>query len=88
MMSQQGAGFYFTDKANASQYLKGVNKSTTGKKKLYETYLNIKNPLVIGRGTTSQNISIEQIKSIVSLGNYEWFFESSIYNQARVDKSF
>jgi hypothetical protein len=76
MMSQQGAGFYFTDKANAKQYTKGVNKSAAGQKKLYEVYLNITNPIEITK--TSKTLTRDQVIEIVSEGNYDWFFDGDL----------
>lgn len=84
LMSQQGAGFYFTDKANANQYKKGVNKSARGNKRLFETYLNIKNPLEIT--SSSKVLTQEQVMNIVNVGNYTWFFENGLYHQAGLEK--
>lgn len=73
LMSAQGAGFYFTDKRNAEQYTKAVNKSSPvgGSKMLYETYLNITNPLEIK--PYERTITEEQFKDIIRKGNKEWF---------------
>ena len=86
LMSAQGAGFYFTDKKNARQYMKGVNKSTSGTKQLYKVYLNITNPLVI---TEKPGVSItkEQFKEVVRRGNYEWFRTNGLPHQAGGDRA-
>lgn len=73
LMSAQGAGFYFTDKKNAEQYTKAVNKSVRNgaEKQLYEVYLNITNPLEIK--PNERTITKEQFKDILRQGNREWF---------------
>ena len=71
LTSAQGAGYYFTDKKNASQYMKAVNGKMSGKKQLYKVYLNIKHPMEI-TSTSSGKISDDDFRKIVSLGNYEW----------------
>jgi hypothetical protein len=71
LTSAQGAGYYFTDKKNASQYMKAVNGKSAGKKQLYKVYLNITNPLEITQ-FSSGAISDEAFREIVSRGNYEW----------------
>ena len=73
LMSAQGAGYYFTDKKNAEQYTKAVNKSVrngTGKQ-LYEVYLNITDPLEIK--PYKRTITKEQFKDVVRQGNRDWF---------------
>lgn len=81
LMNAQGAGFYFTDEANARQYMKPVNKTVSGRKKLYKTYLNITNPLVI-KQDSPVSISKEQFKDIVRRGNYGWFRTTGMPFQA------
>jgi uncharacterized protein YxjI len=73
LMSAQGAGFYFTDKKNAEQYTKAVNKSVRNgaKKQLYEVYLNITNPLEIK--PNERTITKKQFKDILRQGNRDWF---------------
>ena len=73
IMTAQGAGYYFTDERNASQYKDAVNKKKAPgtRKKLYEVYLNITNPLEIRAGERS--ITPEQFKEVLRLGNREWF---------------
>lgn len=77
LMNQQGPGFYFTDKANASQYKKSVNKnSKAAKPMLYEVYLSIKNPLVVSK--RSGNIDLNAIKQVYLNGDYDWFYSNWI----------
>jgi hypothetical protein len=71
LTSAQGAGFYFTDKANASQYMKGLNGKSVSRKQLYKVYLNITNPLEISEYSTGA-ISDEAFRRIAERGNYEW----------------
>jgi hypothetical protein len=71
LTSAQGAGFYFTDKANASQYMKGLNGKSVSKKQLYKVYLNITNPLEISEYSKGA-ISDEAFRRIMARGNYEW----------------
>ena len=71
LTSAQGAGYYFTDKANAKQYTKAVNGKIAGKKQLYQVYLNITNPLEISDGSTGA-ISDAAFRRIMARGNYEW----------------
>lgn len=86
LMSAQGAGFYFTDKANAQQYTKAVHKSASGKKQLYKVYLNITNPLVID-DRSPVSITKEQVKEIARRGNYEWFKTTGMANRAGGDRA-
>lgn len=83
LMAQYGAGYYFdANKDSAKRYTQNVNK-TVGKHnpKVFEVYLNIKNPLVIhdeylnGRKPV---ITKQQFKDVVSKGNYEWFFANGM----------
>lgn len=78
LMSEFGAGFYFdTNKDGARRYMKPVNKTSRGgRAKLYEAYLNIKNPLEIS--DRSHVITKEQLTAIVKQGNYEWFFTNGM----------
>ena len=71
LTSAQGAGFYFTDKANARQYMRGLNGKSVSKKQLYKVYLNITNPLEISEFSTGA-ISDEAVRRIMARGNYEW----------------
>lgn len=71
LTSAQGAGFYFTDKANARQYMRGLNGKSVSKKQLYKVYLNITNPLEITEFSTGA-ISDEAVRRIMARGNYEW----------------
>lgn len=71
LTSAQGAGFYFTDKANASQYMRGLNGKSVSKKQLYKVYLNITNPLEISEYSKGA-ISDEVFRRIMARGNYEW----------------
>ena len=73
IMSAQGAGYYFTDKKNAEQYTKAVNKSVRkgAQKKLYEVYLNITNPMEIR--PYERTITKEQFKEVLRKGNNNWF---------------
>lgn len=71
VMSRQGAGYYFTDKRNAQQYMKPVGGKNVTNKKLYNVYLNIKNPLEI-TSTTKGMISDEAFREVLKRGNYEW----------------
>lgn len=83
LMAQYGAGYYFdANKDSAKRYTQNVNK-TVGKQnaKVFEVYLNIKNPLVIhdeyldGRKPV---ITKQQFKDVISKGNYEWFFANGM----------
>lgn len=83
LMAQYGAGYYFdANKDSAKRYTQNVNK-TVGKQnaKVFEVYLNIKNPLVIhdeyldGRKPV---ITKQQFKDVISKGNYEWFFTNGM----------
>lgn len=87
LMSAQGPGFYFTDKKNATQYTKPVNKSRgfSPDKKLYEVYLSIQNPLRVTE--RSSTIDPEAVKRIMAKGDYDWFFDSSIGFQTGQDVS-
>jgi hypothetical protein len=71
LTSANGAGFYFTDERNARQYMKGLNGKSVTKKKLYNVYLNITNPLEITEYSTGA-ISDEVFRRIMARGNYEW----------------
>ena len=71
LTSAQGAGFYFTDKANARQYMRGLNGKSVSKKQLYKVYLNITNPLEISEHSKGA-ISDEVFRKIMARGNYEW----------------
>jgi len=71
LTSAQGAGYYFTDERNARQYMRGLNGKSVTKKKLYEVYLNITNPLEITEYSTGA-ISDEAFRRIMARGNYEW----------------
>ena len=71
LTSAEGAGYYFTDKANASQYMKGLNGKSVSKKQLYKVYLNITNPLEISEFSKGA-ISDEVFRRIMARGNYEW----------------
>ena len=84
LMSARGAGFYFTDKKNASQYTKPLNGKTSGKKQLYKVYLNITNPLVIAEDSPV-SITKEQFKEIIRRGNYGWFRTNGLPHQLRGD---
>ena len=86
LMSAQGAGFYFTDEANARQYMKPVNKTVSGNKQLYEVYLNITNPLTISENSPV-SITKDQVKEIARRGNYEWFKTSGMAHQAGGDRA-
>jgi hypothetical protein len=78
LMTKDGPGFNFTDnKEFAQNYLTNVNKTnSTGKKELYETYLNLKKPIVIT--DRSANINLEDAKALFASGDYPWFFDSWI----------
>ena len=71
LTSAQGAGYYFTDKANAKQYTKAINGKSAGKKQLYQAYLNITNPLEITQYSKGA-ISEDAFRRIMARGNYEW----------------
>ena len=80
LMAQFGAGYYFdSNRDSAKRYTNNVNK-TSGKRnpKVFEVYLNIKNPLEINDEYVSKDkeriISKEQFFEVVSRGNYGWFF--------------
>ena len=81
LMNQQGPGFYFTDKKNASQYLKGSNEYGAGQtssadSKLYAVYLSIKRPLYItGRTST---ITLDQAIMLYLKGDNQWFYSNWI----------
>ena len=83
LMAQYGAGYYFdASKDSAKRYTQNVNKTSGIKNpKVFETYLNIKNPLVIhdeylnGR---SPVITKQQFRDVISKGNYEWFFTNGM----------
>lgn len=83
LMAQYGAGYYFdSNKDSAKRYTKDVNKTVANRKpKVFETYLNIKNPLVIhdeylnGRKPV---ITKQQFMDVVSKGNYEWMFTNGM----------
>ena len=83
LMAQYGAGFYFdTSKKSAERYMKPVNKTSRGgNATLYESYLNIKNPLEIT--DTSHVVTKEQLAAVVSKGNYEWFFTNGMPHELR-----
>lgn len=87
LMAARGAGYYFTDKKNARQYMKPINKTGVAtNKQLYEVYLNITNPLVIAHNSPV-SITKEQFKEIVRRGNYEWFRTNGLPHQVRGDKT-
>ena len=69
--SAQGAGYYFTDKKNAQQYMKGVNGKYGSNRQLYKVYLNITNPLEIEQYSTGA-ITDDMFRAIAACGNYEW----------------
>ena len=73
LMNAYGSGYYFTDKKNAEQYTKSINKSVRSgaKSQLYKVYLNITNPLEIKWDT--KQISKDSFKDIIRRGNREWF---------------
>lgn len=71
MNSAQGAGYYFTDKRNASQYKKGVAGKSGVKPQLYQVYLNITNPMEIEQFSTGI-ITDEVFRAIAARGNYAW----------------
>ena len=73
IMSAQGAGYYFTNKKNAEQYMKPVNKSVRrgAEAKMYEVYLNITNPMEIR--PYERTITKEQFKEVLRKGNNNWF---------------
>lgn len=71
LTSAQGAGYYFTDKANAKQYTKALNGKHAGKKQVYQTYLNITNPIEITQYSKGK-ISDDAFRRIMERGNYEW----------------
>lgn len=83
LMAQFGAGFYFdTDKKSAERYMKPVNKTSRGgKAALYESYLNITNPLEIT--DTSHVVTKEQLAAVISKGNHEWFFTDGMPHALR-----
>lgn len=78
LMSSYGPGFYFTDKNNARQYMKPVNKSKIPgtRAKLYETYLNITNPFEMSG--YQHTLTKDQVVEILKNGNYDWFFEKGM----------
>ena len=81
LMSSYGPGFYFTDKNNARQYMKPVNKSKIPgtRAKLYETYLNITNPFEMSG--YQHTLTKDQVVEILKNGNYDWFFEKGMFHE-------
>ena len=77
--SQIGQGFYFTNvKAEAEAYMKNSDvygKVSSGKNPyLHKVYLNITNPLYIGKNM----LDIEKAKAVYADGTYSWFFTNWI----------
>ena len=87
LMSAQGAGFYFTDKQNAKQYMKPLNGKTVDKnRQLYEVYLNITNPMEIEPYSTG-HITDQQMRDIFARGNYKWGMEHvDVEKEIRINK--
>jgi hypothetical protein len=83
LMAQYGAGYYFdANKDSAKRYTQNVNKTSIRQSpKVFEVYLNIKNPLVIhdeylnGRRPV---ITKQQFNEVVTKGNYEWMFTNGM----------
>ena len=81
IMNKQGPGFYYTDKKNASQYLKASNEHGAGQRasktsKLYAVYLSIQKPLHITE--RSSVITLEQAIKLYSGGDNAWFYSNWI----------
>lgn len=74
LTSAQGAGYYFTDRKNAEQYTRAVNGKSAKKKQVYETYLNITNPLEMSEFSEGA-ISDDAFRRIMARGNYKWGME-------------
>ncbi len=94
LMEKQGPGFYFTDKKNAKQYTKSVNKiSSGGKSGLFDVYLSIKKPLRI-KQHNSHVITLDQTIKLFQNGDKDYFYDSwvafsksgSLYNDKRWTK--
>ena len=86
LMSAQGAGFYFTDKKNAEQYMKPRNGKVGKNRQLYEVYLNITNPMEIDPYSTG-HITDQQMRDIFARGNYEWGMNhTDVEKEIRINK--
>ena len=83
LMAQYGAGYYFdSNKDSAKRYTQDVNKTVAKRNpKVFEAYLNIKNPLVIHDEYLNGKepvITKQQFIGVVSKGNYEWMFTNGM----------
>jgi hypothetical protein len=81
MLSKQGSGFYFTDKRNASVYLKksteyGAGQVASKDSHLFCVYLSIKKPLHCTE--YSNNITLEQANALYLGGDNAWFYSNWI----------
>ena len=86
LMSAEGAGFYFTDKKNAKQYMKPRNGKLDSNRQLYEVYLNITNPMEIEPYSTG-HITDQQMRDIFARGNYQWGMEhTDVEKEIRINK--
>ncbi len=85
LMLQQGPGFYFTDKKNANQYTKPVNKSAPAKAaKVYDVHLSLQKPLMVT--SRSENIKPDAMRKIFLDGDKDWFFSNWIPFDTGVSK--
>lgn len=83
LMAQYGAGYYFdTNRDSAKRYTQDVNKTVAKRNpKVFEVYLNIKNPLIIYDEYLNGKepvITKQQFADVIKKGNYEWFFTNGM----------
>ena len=89
VLSQQGAGFYFTDRQEwAREYTKRksplTGKTSRGENpEVYEVFLNVANPLDVSEG--KRTLTAQQIVSIVSSSDYDFakrFWKKRLLNSS------